>query len=124
MDNKIRNEDLIEQAFELSLHLNLSSLNWIDIKLDKGLVSIESRPPYCDRGRFIVRVFSNCVETFYIDSADSFPRYYFVFENLLSELTHWLAARNVNIISINFFTGGTLTKQITTYADNDKNSEL
>lgn len=78
-----------------------SRLNYLDIECDKGLISIENRPYYCDRGQYIVKVFSNCPKTFYIDEEDMFPRYYFIFDNLLSELDCWLRARSVKVISIN-----------------------
>lgn len=95
-------EDLRECKTGLTLpeFLRQTILNYVDIQLDKGLVSIESRQYYCDRGRYWVKVFSDCSKTFYVDHQDMFPRYYFDFRNMISELDHWFHARNVNVISI------------------------
>ena len=75
-------------------------INYIEIKLDKGSITIEKRPMHCDRGRYIAKVYSDCVKTFYVDRADMFPRYYFLLDTCLSELDLWLAARKVNVIKI------------------------
>ncbi len=90
----------LNEISDLKFHMKLSGLHYIDIQLDKGLVSIENRQSYCDRGRFIVKVFSDCVKTFYVDHQDAFPRYYFSFDNLLSEIYQWFEARKVNVLSI------------------------
>lgn len=52
-------------------------------------VTLEPRPHYCDRGRWIGKVF--WVPD--IDSADSFPRYYMDLERAKSELSEWLEMR-------------------------------
>lgn len=90
----------INNIEELKDHMKKSIFHYIDIKLDKGLVSIENRPHYCDRGRFSVKVFPGCDITFDVDEQDRFPRYYFSFDNLLSEMCYWFEARKVNIIEI------------------------
>jgi hypothetical protein len=65
-----------------------------------GIVSIENRPPHCDRGRYLVKVFSNCPIELYVDSQDMFPRYYFDFNNMISELFYWFSARKLNVVLI------------------------
>lgn len=62
-------------------------------------ILIEARPPYCDRGAFIVNVM---VEPGYhdrivIDAADCFPRYYFHFKNAMEEIRAWISRRNLRL---------------------------
>lgn len=80
--------------------LALTIFNYIEIKLDKGITWIEPRQSYCDRGRFSVKVDSRCPKTFCVDHQDMFPRYYFGFKNMISELESWFAMRKVNILKI------------------------
>ena len=56
-------------------------------------VTIERRPAYCDRGRWLVQAVSQAPAALSIDFADGFPRYYFGDEALVSELLAWLKAR-------------------------------
>jgi hypothetical protein len=64
--------------------------DWFDIIIGPAVFCIERRPYYCDRGRFTLKAFSNDGTKFYIDHSDGFPRYYFVLENLLSELEQYI----------------------------------
>lgn len=57
-------------------------------------LSVETRPHYCDRGRFIVKAFptaANCT----IDSQDGFPRYYFDAGRMMAEVRDFLACRRL-----------------------------
>lgn len=89
------NESLLE------LHMFLSIFHYIDIQTNGGLICIENRPAYCERGRYLVKVFPEDHQILYIDESDMFPRYYFIFDNLISELACWFKARKLTVISIN-----------------------
>jgi hypothetical protein len=91
---------LIARLDELQEHMLFRSSRWIDIVTDGGCISIENRPLYCDRGKFILKVFPNNIEVLYIDDSDMFPRYYFKFENLISELDCWVMERKLTILNI------------------------
>ncbi len=84
----------------LELHMALSIFHYVDIQLEEGLISIENRQAYCDRGKYIVKVFPTNVKKLYVDEADMFPRYYFKFENLISEIDCWILKRKLNVISV------------------------
>lgn len=84
----------------LEEHMAYSIFCYIYIQSDGGLIVVENRPLHCNRGRFIVKVFTTDVKKLYIDEADIFPRYYFKLNNLLSEIDCWTQARKLKIISI------------------------
>lgn len=69
---------------------------YVDIVIGPALFTIQTRPHYCDRGRFIVQCFSQDPSLFYIDDADLFPHYYFKMENMLSELLEFIKVRGLN----------------------------
>jgi len=50
--------------------------------------SIEPRPAYCDRGRWIAKVSGPD-----LDASDGWPRYYFDLERGLAEIQEWLRMR-------------------------------
>lgn len=82
-----------------------SQYHWIEVKVDrpgsdtvKGFFAVEARPPYCDRGNFLVKPFVHGVG---IDHQDGFPRYYFHASSLLSEMAAFLEARNLRLVEIN-----------------------
>jgi hypothetical protein len=56
------------------------------------LISIEPRPPGCDRGRYWVRVFTE-LGVPALDWQEGFPRYYFSLEVAKSEMEAWVNAR-------------------------------
>ena len=58
-------------------------------------ITIEERPPYCDRGRYIVKVFPRGKLALSFDHQDGFPRYYFSWKNMLEEIEAWMDARNL-----------------------------
>jgi hypothetical protein len=67
-----------------------------ELETDHGLIYLEPRPYYCDRGRCIVKVFPkhgfNCTPCA-IDEQDGFPRYYFDVERAKAEVAEWMRAR-------------------------------
>lgn len=65
-----------------------------DIEGRHCIVNIEPRPNYCDRGRFIVKVFTDAGTPALVDSADCFPRYYFGEDAMMSEIKAWMNARS------------------------------
>lgn len=70
---------------------------FIDLEITDGSINIEGRAPYCDRGRFMVRIFSRSMDL-YIDAADIFPRYFFHWDCLIKEMETWMKARNQTFI--------------------------
>ena len=55
----------------------------------KGVViTIERRPAYCDRGRWIAKAFSRGI--FFMDDQDGWPRYYFDLERAKAEIDTWM----------------------------------
>jgi hypothetical protein len=61
-----------------------------------GHITIEPRPAYCDRGRFLVRPLPlhgppcpSCA----VDDQDGFPRYYFDETRAKLEVQAWIEAR-------------------------------
>lgn len=52
-------------------------------------IIVAKRPHYCDRGRYLVYN-----EAPGLDDADGWPRYYFSFEAMVSEIREWLKARS------------------------------
>jgi hypothetical protein len=89
----------LSSELEFEKWMKRSISHYIDIMCDMCLISIENRQPYCDRGRYIVKVFSHSQVMFSIDEQDMFPRYYFLFDNLISEMDCWMKFRKVNFIS-------------------------
>ncbi len=65
---------------------------WIEVVTEDVMLTIESRPPYCDRGRWCVKAFPKDYR-FTVDNQDSFPRYYFGNEACADEVVAWLDAR-------------------------------
>ncbi len=59
-------------------------------------VSIQKRPPYCDRGHWIARV--DGIPS--LDGADGFPRYFMNLERAKAEMTEWVAWRMLSDKSI------------------------
>jgi hypothetical protein len=57
------------------------------------LITLEPRPGYCDRGRFIAKLFPEGKLAREIDWADGWPRYYFDLARAKAEIEAWLVAR-------------------------------
>lgn len=56
-------------------------------------VTVEMRPVYCDRGRYVVKAWSGDPTALTVDMADGFPRYYFHPDCAAREIHEWLKAR-------------------------------
>jgi len=57
-----------------------------EYRLGASFVTLQARPPYCDRGHWMGQVFG--VDD--IDSADSFPRYFMDEKRAKAEMAAWL----------------------------------
>lgn len=53
-----------------------------------GYVTVEPRPAYCDRGRWIAKISGPD-----IDGNDGWPRYYFDLERAMQEINAWVEFR-------------------------------
>jgi hypothetical protein len=67
---------------------------WWSIERPYCQVTIEQRPPYCDRGRYLAKVFPSGHYVLEFDDQDGWPRYYFDWDRMLAELRAWLAVRD------------------------------
>lgn len=92
-----------EMILEMSkFMLPTKTMNIADIDMDHANMCIEIRPPYCDRGRYSVKCwhkkesFMSC----WIDEQDAFPRYYFDFFSMMTEITAFIAFRKLNVLSV------------------------
>jgi hypothetical protein len=56
-------------------------------------IVLEPRPPYCDRGNFLAKLFSEGELLLSIDAADGWPRYYFDEARAKAEVEAWLRKR-------------------------------
>ncbi|VVC75953.1 hypothetical protein AQUSIP_12540 [Aquicella siphonis] len=91
---------VLEELLPILAHLNANSMNYIHIECDKADIYIESRPHYCDRGRFIVKVDSKAIEC-NIDEQDGYPRYYYNCFAMATEIDGFCLAKKLTIKSIN-----------------------
>lgn len=57
-------------------------------------ITVEPRPLYCDRGHWIAKLHPRDELALEIDDADGWPRYYFGWQALTSEIAAWLEARS------------------------------
>lgn len=56
-------------------------------------ITIEVRPPYCDRGRYIAKLFPEPPFALQVDHQDGWPRYYFDLGRAMRECEAWLIFR-------------------------------
>lgn len=70
-------------------------MGWLEINTPKVAITIQRRPHYCDRGRWLVQVSSHDDRRLCIDWADGFPRYYFHTEVVMAEVFAWMNARSL-----------------------------
>ncbi len=66
---------------------------WIERRGPECLITIEPRPSYCDRGRYIAKLFPTAALALDIDGQDLWPRYYFDLERAKAECDAWLEKR-------------------------------
>lgn len=64
---------------------------WYMVKRGPVEVSLEPRPPYCDRGNWIAKVFP--IGETDLDHQDGWPRYYMNFIRAQQEVEDWLRKR-------------------------------
>ncbi len=63
---------------------------WYKAESEYGYLTIEARPPYCDRGRWVAKIFGNdWPSPWYDDASGGWPRYYFDLERAQAELQAW-----------------------------------
>jgi hypothetical protein len=80
-------------TFEIPYSINNGVL---EINAKSVFIWIDKRPPYCDRGRYLLHVENMPDKLPVVDGADLFPRYYFKMSNLFDELNEWLKINNKN----------------------------
>lgn len=56
-------------------------------------ITLEARPSYCDRGRWLAKVFPRASFSSEIDGQDGWPRYYFDENRAKLEIEAWLRKR-------------------------------
>lgn len=67
---------------------------WLEIDVAGGSITIEPRPPHCDRGRVVAKVHVTDPRFLFVSSDDSWPRYYFDALTAVIECQEWLAAKH------------------------------
>lgn len=80
---------------EQELREQIKERGWAEIDCPDCVLYIEPRPPYCDRGRFVVKVDVKAGHgtQLWMDGADGFPRYYFGVNEMLCEIEAWREAK-------------------------------
>lgn len=66
---------------------------WWEIEAKDCTISIEVRPPYCDRGSYLAKLHPSGELAREIDFADGWPRYYFDPLRMMQEIEAWLVKR-------------------------------
>lgn len=72
-----------------------SAVGYLEVKVPQALITIESRPHYCDRGNFIVKVTPYGDLALSLDGQDGFPRYYFGVLACADEVHAWMQTRRL-----------------------------
>jgi hypothetical protein len=67
--------------------------SWHSIEGKDCEITIEARPYYCDRGKYLAKLHPRGKLAYEIDEADGWPRYFFDWERMLKELEAWLTKR-------------------------------
>lgn len=68
---------------------------WLKIETPHAEITIESRPHYCDRGNFLVKVFPHGDNSLPLDEFDCFPRFYFGVQACADEVREWMRVRGL-----------------------------
>lgn len=68
-----------------------------ELFFSQGSITLDSRPPYCDRGNFLAKCFpaTSTPLALSFDNQDGWPRYYFDRERAKLEIEAWLDKRNL-----------------------------
>lgn len=82
-------------------HLSDCAIFYETIQGRECEITLESRPPYCDRGNFIAKLFPEGELALSIDGADLWPRYYFDYDRAKLEVEAWLKKREQWIADAN-----------------------
>jgi hypothetical protein len=56
-------------------------------------ITIERRPPHCDRGRYVAKCVYNPADGLVLDWAEGWPRYYFDLDRAKAEIAAWVERR-------------------------------
>lgn len=91
----------LERSLGISKSYGTTANNWQEkdgyqfIKTEHYEITLEVRPTYCDRGRFLAKVFAfkSDISSFSLDHQDGWPRYYFSEKNAKYEIEEWLRFR-------------------------------
>lgn len=66
---------------------------YIEIKGTSCEITLEKRPPYCDRGNWIAKLHARHPLSMDIDEQDGWPRYFFDEQRAKLEIEAWLTKR-------------------------------
>lgn len=58
-------------------------------------ITLEARPTYCDRGKWIAKLHVRDPQECFVDSADGWPRYYFNLGRARLEVEAWIRRREL-----------------------------
>lgn len=73
----------------------------IDIQTTNFKMWVERRPPYCDRGNYLWYCDNNLSNRMnLIDDQDGFPRYYFDYDAMITEMVLFLKKRNEEVLGV------------------------
>ena len=75
----------------MNIVTTLAEREYLEIQGRQCLISIEPRPPCCDRGNFIAKLTADL--SLSIDDCDGWPRYYFSLDAARNECVAWLLKR-------------------------------
>jgi hypothetical protein len=72
-------------------------LRWQELSVANVTITLEPRPGYCDRGRWLAKISAYGYEPVHLDEADGWPRYYFDEGRAKAEIQEWLRARGITV---------------------------
>lgn len=87
-------QDHDEKSFA-TLLMNLIHMQphqWFEVHLNESYWTVEMRPHYCNRGRYLWKCSSTSVYLV-VDDAQLFPRFYFQSQGMIAEMLSWCEAR-------------------------------
>ena len=87
-------EELLRER-GISVERKRESQDYLEIRVEQAWITIETRPIYCDRGNFIVKVTPYGDLALSLDEQDGFPRYYFGPLACADEIHAWMSCRRI-----------------------------
>ena len=84
-------EPMVPSPFKWVVHYDAGRYD--ELRSERYLVTIEPRPPHCDRGRYLVKI--HRADT-HLDAQDGWPRYYFSLDAARSEVEAFLKCRGLD----------------------------